>query len=480
MPAAIGPLAEATLDRLEPLLRRRPDLPGLSRATREVQRISRQEQAHLRSLVAAAELDAGLSARLLRLSNTAACASAGAGRNDSVDRAVRLLGFDQVRLLAMGLPLLDRVLPSRGHLRARDALLRGLLAARIARALCGHGREADAAHLAALYQNLGRLLLATHLPDDARTLHADVPPGTWPRAAHEDRASLARLGWRLPDLGARIARHWGWPESVRETMRRPQPDARRPTRDRAERLRRVAQTANDLADLLIDANPACWRDACADRVALGDTGAGQDPAWLMQALAEARTQLATLADLVDVPRSEQAQWQQADITAQPPPPEVAAPAEAPEVEAAARLHDGLHARRTVLWRAPERDVPLQPRHVLGDALPREVAARWRVDPAGGRDLFARLLRHGRDTLIHDARDPGLARHLPAAFRQGVAARSFMVLPLPADRCGPGLIYVDRPDHDPFTLDGDALRLVQTLRPGSPGPTPAGGPETIGA
>lgn len=509
--------ADATLARLAPHLQRRPDLPALARATREVQRVSRRETAHVRALVAAAERDPGLSARLLRLANAAACASAGAGANDSIDRAIRLLGFDAVRSLAAGLPMLDLGAGPDSPLLAREWLLRSLLAAQIARELCGHGRLADAAHLAALFQNLGRLLLAVHLPQDAAAVRRAAPATAWPRAPHEDHAARRQLGWPLPALGAQVARQWGWPASVHATMTRPQAPSPHPTRERDEQLRRLAQTANDLADLLIDADPRHWPQACDDCVAAGDTGAGRDADVLLAALARTRPQLEALAELVALPRSERARWQRGDVTREPAAgpgdghpapdadtlaatapgidtevghaaaprravapaaPQAAADAGAPipvsagDLATMSTLHQALAARRTVLWRAPAAGLPLQPCHVLGEDLPAAVHQGWRVDAERGQDLFSRLLRHGRDTLIHDARAPSLARHLPEPFRRGVGARSFIVVPLAGGHQGLGLLYVDRHDHDPFTLDGDALQLVRTLhRDGTLAPAP---------
>ncbi|MCB1997502.1 MAG: HDOD domain-containing protein, partial [Rhodoferax sp.] len=324
------PQAEATLARLAPHLQRRPDLPALSGATREVQRVSRRETAHVRALVEAAERDPGLSARLLRLANTAACASAGAGANDSIDRAIRLLGFDTVRSLAAGLPMLDLGAGPDSPVLAREWLLRSLLAAQIARELCDHGRLADAAHLAALFQNLGRLLLAVHLPQDAATVRRATPATAWPRAPHEDRAARRHLGWQLPALGAQVARQWGWPASVRASMTRPLAPSPRPAHERDEQLRRVAQTANDLADLLIDADPRHWRQACDDCVAAGDTGAGRDADVLLGALARTRPQLEALAELVALPRSERAQWQRGDITRAAPGSAADTPVDADE------------------------------------------------------------------------------------------------------------------------------------------------------
>ncbi|MFO1326764.1 MAG: HDOD domain-containing protein [Rubrivivax sp.] len=488
--AELSEQAQATLSRLMPHLHRRPDLPGLARATLQVQRMARRENARVQALVEAVAADPGLSARLLRLSNSAVHASAGAGRNASLERAVRLLGFATVQQLASGLPLLDRLRDGRAARLVREDFLRALLAAQLARELSRDWRDTDAAQLAATFQNLGRMLVATHLPDDACAIRAAVPRSRWPLADREQLAARRRLGWRYADLGLHVARHWGWPEAVRGTL--PAVDewpAQRP-HDARTRQRLLGRLANELADLMLYVEPARWPQACDALHALVQRASGHDAESLRQALARVHPRLEALAELVELPRSERRDWQLADVVmgavdevAEPHPdpgplsepgpgpapmatPVAAAPApasRAPDEHVLHQLHAALSARRAVLWRAGADGASMVLQQVLGAPLPDDVRHDWRIDPLLGNDLFSRLCRHGHDALIRDARDPRIARHLPPAYRRGVGAGSFLVLPLRRRGVFGGLLYLDRPDERPFTLDGDAMQLVRTVR-----------------
>lgn len=507
--AELSEQAQSTLARLMPHIHRRPDLPGLARATLQVQRTARRENARVQTLVEAVAADPGLSARLLRLSNSAVHASAGAGRNASLERAVRLLGFATVQQLAAGLPLIDRLREGAASRLLREDFLRALLAAPLARELSGDWRDTDAAQLAATFQNLGRMLVATHLPDEARAIRAAVPRNRWPLAEREQRAARRRLGWRYADLGLHVARHWGWPEAVRGTL--PHHDdwpLHRP-QDARGRQRLLARLANELADLMLYVDPKQWPAACQALQPLVRGGTGHDAESLRQALARVHPRLEPLAELVELPRSERAEWQAADVVMEavdeahdahdahgaqerqeghgardpqvvpampaPTPPEPsAAPAAAPappavparlqpDEQVLQQLHLALSAQRAVLWRATSDGSPYALQQVLGQPLPAELGALWSIDPLLGQDLFSRLCRHGHDALIRDAREPRIARHLPEAFRRGVDPGSFLVLPLRRGGQPHGLLYLDRPDERPFTLDGDAMQLVRTVR-----------------
>lgn len=462
--------AEATLARLMPHLHRQPDLPGLQRATRQVQRAARHEATRVQGLVEAVASDPGLSARLIRLSNSAAYAGAGAGSNASLDRAVRLLGFTTVQQVAASLPLLDRLPAGPAAELAREDFLRALLAAQLTRELSRDWRDVDGAHLAATFQNLGRMLVATHLPADARAIRAAVPRSDWPLGQREQQAAHHRLGWRHAELGLHAARHWGWPEALRATLASADAGddgwpAHRVT-DAAARQRWLAQLANEAADLLLYVDPDEWPAGSRQLAELAGPATGLDAEDLQRALAHTRPRLASLADLVGLPYDEQQHRQAPDTPfghPRPAPRDARHEPLAPDEQVLQHLHHTLRARRALLWRARPGQSRLVLHRSLGQRLPGWLREAWTIDPVRGTDLFSRLCRHGHDSVIHDAHRPRFARHLPAAYKQGVDARSFLVLPLVHRGQPAGLLYLDREDNDPFTLDGDELRLVRRLR-----------------
>jgi GAF domain len=339
-----------------------------------------------------------------------------------------------------------------------------------------------------------------------------VPKDRWPRAAEEQSASRELLGIAYGPIGQHVARLWGWPEALRSAMaRQPWPTSR--STDPGLRLRWLAQCANDLADLMLDIDPQRWAAGCAELAQASHPCLGLDAKALQDAVSTARQDLQALAREVGLPVDQLPVWQASDpVTAVTAPtaaaveaaaPDAAEPvvqpeaAEAPDpalprclpdaqhltqaalrltsdlldrktrgtlpAQALSALHVGLGARRAMLWRRQAPGGALRMVKTLGPSLPDSVSQTWTVDPTKGKDLFSRLCAAGNLSLIHDARRTDIAPHLPAAFRQHGVARCFMVLPVAVQGRTLGMIYLDRPDHDPFVLDGEALQLVRTLR-----------------
>lgn len=500
-------------DALTKLLARietRAALPGLHGSARAVARLARDDGTRLQSLAAAVVGDPGLSHRLLRSSNAAHFLPSGAGTIASVQRAIAVLGFDAVQLLSKALRALDVEPGGPPDRLVRHELMRATLAGTLAVQLTTDGRRLEETRLTAMFQNLGRLLVAAHLPDEALAVRGQVPRDRWPRAALEQSASRARLGMEFGAIGQHVARLWGWPEPLRTAMsRQPWPSSR--ARDPGARLRWIGQCANDLADLMLDRDPQGWADGCAELAQATHACLGLDAKALQDAVSAARQDLQDLAREVGLPVDQHAAWQASDPVGAEPAPVVAAdpvaagdpagtqppatdaagpalPRSVPDAqhltraalrltsdlldrqsrsalpaEALSALHVGLGARRALLWRRRPSGAALQMVKTLGPSVPDSVSRTWTVDPARGKDLFSRLCATGNLSLIHDASRTDIASHLPAAFRQHAVARCFMVLPVAAQGRTLGMIYLDRPDHDPFVLDGEAMQLVRTLR-----------------
>lgn len=505
-------------DALKKLLARietRAALPGLHGSARAVSRLARDDRTRLQSLAAAVVGDPGLSHRLLRSSNTAHFLPSGAGTIASIQRAIAVLGFDAVQMLSKALRALDVEPGGPPDRLVRHELMRSTLAGTLAVLLTTDGRRLEETRLTAMFQNLGRMLVAAHLPEEALAIRSRVPRGRWPRAALEQSAARALLGIDFGGIGQHVARQWGWPEPLRTAMaHQPWPAGR--SQDPGVRLRWIGQCANDLADLMLDRDPQGWADGCAELAQATHACLGLEPKALQDAVSTARLELQDLARQVGLPVDQHVDWKASDpVTADPAPPAASgeapgqgtadSPADAEPVvpeatadpalprsvpdarhltraalrltsdlldrqsrsalpaEALSALHVGLGARRAMLWRRRPSGAALQMVKTLGPSLPDTVSRSWTVDPSRGKDLFSRLCASGNLSLIHDASRTDIAPHLPAAFRQHAVARCFMVLPVAVQGRTLGMIYLDRPDHDPFVLDGEALQLVRTLR-----------------
>ena len=484
IPTQSDPLTEL-MDRLS----RQPDLPSLPSLMPEVRRLARCERSRVQALSAVLLKDPGLSQRLLRLVNASFYRTAGAGQIVTITRAIAVMGFDAVGRLAVAARLIDALLQRDASMDLREDCLRALLAAMLADQLAEGRRDTEDAYLAALFRNLGRMLVALHLPQARRSARSAVPADRWPCSDEEDAAARRPLGQAFSEIGRRLAGQWGWPPLLAQSMVRDAGAGRFGTPA-------LAALADDLADLLLRRPSEQWPAACH---ALVRHPEGPGVARLEAALGWARLRVPDLAALLELPLSRFPAWggrgQAAAAEAgrvgdhdaiAPADQETVAPEGPAELmsqaiqDLSAALVEGGDALESApalaleaLWRGLDARAALlcirRPDGSLHGAmtLMQGRLPDWhvhcRVDPDKGDDLFALLCRRGVDTAIEDAREPRIAQRLPGWFRAGPDARRFMVLPMHSRGVPLGMIYLDADAEAQLRPDAHRLRLARSLR-----------------
>ncbi|WP_343622508.1 HDOD domain-containing protein [Roseateles puraquae] len=202
--------------------------------------------------------DMALSLELVRRVNNALKQAGHAGETVlNMQRAIQMLGLDGLQFAANGLkPWPGTLAPVAAEL-LRQLMARVTKAAEVAQALRPAGYDGEVVQLITVMQNLGRLLLQYHFPDDAQQIRQlMVPPEPTedqpnPPAMSEQAAAYAVLGCDLEALGAAVARHWGLGDELLQMIRRQPLDAPvHPPRTDADTIRLTCSFANELVDAL--------------------------------------------------------------------------------------------------------------------------------------------------------------------------------------------------------------------------------------
>lgn len=209
--------------------------------------------------------DMALGLELLRVVNSAQVRGtqiAGNGPVLTLRRAVALIGVDGVRQAANSLRPWPGPLGEAGAAAMQKLMGRVRLAAHAAQALRPAGYDAEVVYIVTALQNLGRLLVQYHFPEEAeqiRQLMQPLPPppnaeaGTKEQPGmSEDAASFAVLGADTEALGLAAIRHWGLGDEMLHMARRMPvgKPVRRPDGD-ADMLRTVASAANEAVDAML-------------------------------------------------------------------------------------------------------------------------------------------------------------------------------------------------------------------------------------
>ena len=259
-----GPLA-LLLDRL----RQVGTLPAQPGGADRAAHLAMMESARTNDLAEIVLDDIALTFELLRTVNNAQVGGnrvSGDGPVLMLRRAIAMLGLDGVRRAALSLRRWPGPMNAQAAGELETLIRRVKRAGRVATRLVPAGYDGEVVYLITLLQNLGRLLVQYHFPEEAGQIrrlmqptlvtHHSKTPGVPPEQKEEpgmspEAASYAVLGADMEALGASVARHWGLDDSVQHMIRRIAPTApvRTPDSD-AEILRVSASCANDLVDAM--------------------------------------------------------------------------------------------------------------------------------------------------------------------------------------------------------------------------------------
>ena len=195
----------------------------------------------------------------------------------NLQRAIQMLGLDGLQFAANSLKPWPGPLEPVAAGLLRQVMARVTQAGQLAQALRPAGYDGEVVYLITVMQNLGRLLLQYHFPDDAQQvrqlmLPPELEPGTQasgeggdkarsgssraqnqphPPGLSEQAAAYAVLGCDLDTLGAAVARHWGLGDELLQMIRRQPVDAPvHAARSDVDSIRLTCSLANELTEAL--------------------------------------------------------------------------------------------------------------------------------------------------------------------------------------------------------------------------------------
>lgn len=252
-----GPLA-LLLDRLRAV----GVLPAQPGGADRVARLALMERCRTSELAEVVLGDMALTFELLRLVNTAKVHGDQVASTDGpvlmLRRAIAMLGVDGVRRAALSLRPWPGPMNEAAAAEMETLIRRVQRAARIAVRLAPAGYDGEVISLVTMLQNLGRLVVQYHFPEESAQIRRLMLPAESMQPGSGDdpgmsaeAASFAVLGVDVEALGLAVAQHWGLDDSVQHLIRRIALDSpvRQPESDN-DILRATASCANDLVDAL--------------------------------------------------------------------------------------------------------------------------------------------------------------------------------------------------------------------------------------
>lgn len=511
-------------DRLLQKISEAADLPALGSSVSRVVQMTSSDDEAVRNLAHFILSDVALTQKILRIANTVTYRTATGSPVTTVSKAIFLLGFDTIKTCALAMLLVDGM--SGSHAKSvRNELSHAVCASVIGREMArrSHYKDAEEAAIAALFKNIGRVLVAAHDHD----MYNEIGRLIEKEGRTPAQASMLVLGCSFELLAEAVLREWNIPETIIQALAPLPSGMLKPARGRPEWMQQVAAFSSAAARLIPSVSAADQEAGAAPLLKRFGNALGLDQSRLMHMFATVEQETRVLASTTSLAMPVEEHEDATEKTAETGSSQGEASGDVSTDSAAddnelprELLLDVLED--TQLMEVSERHASGKPMNArdlllagvqdvtqmmasgrckvndlillvletlyssmgfrfatlcLKDVQTHQFRARISVGEkdderqegfvfpmAPARDLFHLSLDNDADLMISDATVPKIHNLLPSWHRTLLPdARSFIILPLVVQQKQLGLFYADRAQAAPEGVPSDETALIKTLK-----------------
>lgn len=198
---------------VEKVLKQIEHLPTLPQVVTKVLSLTESDRGNAVEL--SKEMDQSLSAKVLKVANSAYYGARSSRRVNSVHHAIVMIGFDAVKEIILTTSLFHTFKDSQVVKSLQPLWQHSLECALATKRLAWVFRyEAmDEAYLVGLIHDIGKLVIQQHFPDQYRLIAGKTQGGI-----EELRLEKEVLGVSHAEIAGKMAQHWNFPESLVEAI----------------------------------------------------------------------------------------------------------------------------------------------------------------------------------------------------------------------------------------------------------------------
>jgi len=504
--------AHGTVEFLMRRMRLKGDIPAFSHHVVEIN--AKLSSLAAISLSSAGELaniilkDVSLTNKLLRVVNSAHYGNL-AGRVTTISKAVLLLGFEKLRMIASALMIFehlqDKVQAAELKEAALGCFMSGSIALEAAEKI--HLGRMENVFICGMLYNLGRLLVICYFPEE----HEEIKNRMIQKGIDEGKAARAVIGISYNQLGMAVSRSWNFPDMIIQSMQGLPPGAVETPKTDGDMLRSLSCYANELCDVIVNTTDRDRTQALTELSTRYQKSVPLPVKEMVTLLEAAAMKIDHYSEIVNVDRGKSifikklTQYRQSGI------PDAADSADeglksqritgetqgpSPDMSVLTMVQDDRHILTNGIQEIAE---VLKGKFDLGDVIYMILELMYRGfafnrvlfclrDAARSRmvarfglgdrseaivkifqiqmglssDLFHLAVSQPKGITIDDADVPSIARNLPEWYRAAIAAPAFLVYPIMVKGACIGLFYADKTRKGPL-LTAEQREYMDDLR-----------------
>lgn len=495
---------DATVSFLLRRMRHKSDFPVFSHTISVLNKVSSSDTDSLASVSNAILKDYSLTNKVLRLVNSAYY-NRGGGKISTISRAVVMLGINPVRSIAAALMLFEHMQNKLQSGQLKEDAVESLFSALIANELSKSLSMADheEAFLCALLQKLGKTLVRFYLHEESQAIDKLVSQ----EGLTETNATAKILGTSYHKLGISVAREWGFPDQIVDSMKPLDLSTLSNIKPNSANLQIISQFSNALGALL--KLPPIQQPAAIKHLSASYSRALKlDSRKIDSMLSSCLKELVEFARLIQFNLNDSPYYQsltstfdrnelpdtgsvgQNELGADTSVKILKEDTESFDRTVEKALTDGIQditntltgdftlnqifqmiletiyralaGSRVVLCLKDKPSNSIRARFGYGENI-EQVINKFMIPLAYQADVFHIAFKNSQDIRIENTQDENIKKRIPAWYHQNIGAKSFTIFPINVNHSPVALIYIDNAQGESISINDNQLGLLKTLR-----------------
>ncbi len=462
--------------------------------------------------------DYSLTNKLLKVVNSALYATQ-SGKVATVSKAVLLLGFEKIRMIAATLLIFEHLQSKAQAKELKEVAIGSCMSGLIAMDVADNMKlgEKEEVFICAMLHSLGKMLAICYLPEE----HAEIKKRMAQKGFDEAMASQSVMGVTYTDLGMAVSRSWNFPDKIVRSMEAPPAGVIAQPKTEDELLRNLSNYANDLFSCFMNTQDDDRTAALSDMSIRYQNSIPLPVEQMESVITSSITKIDTYSDIIrtdrgnsvflqDLIQRKQSQLQQnkrrespltdageAKAAGKPapqtapaiPPSTVSLPTHKVKEPPADILTDGLREiagvmagdyslsdvlymiletmyrgfgfSRVIFCLMDTTKSKMAARFGLGENAD-DIVKRFQFLTGQNNDIFNVGISQAKGLAINDAAAPNIFRNIPEWYRKIVGAPSFLIYPLTVKGGCIGMFYADKKEKGRLLTD-EQMDYMEKLR-----------------
>ncbi len=222
------------------------DFPAISNTIKIINQFKITEDTSVSEFANIILKDYALTTKVLKLVNSVNYAQF--GEVTTISRAIILLGFENIKNLALTLLLFDHFQKNCSNIEFMDTMVKSLYSGILAQKISDdiNFSDKEEAFICSLFHNFGKMLVSFALPDKTE----EIKLISREKGISEDKAAQSVLGAGYQEVGMEMAREWHFPNKIIHSMHRLSGMEITSTSSDLDKLTGISFFANEISGIL--------------------------------------------------------------------------------------------------------------------------------------------------------------------------------------------------------------------------------------